>query len=230
MFVLFLANAGASLFYKIRVLTRRDMQFLLFFSVAYGLWLLAFSIHRYLVALELLAAPLIVLLLCRFLRALRRKPSQLHRLAWSNVTAVIAAVAVAGWSQAADWTRRPWSDPYRPQISAALLAPATYLLIAKPVGYVVPLLSPGSRAYQLADILMPIAPGGLLDRRIRAGLADPLPGGVWALHLRGSPPRQGLLDDYGFEFDPSRSCERIRGATAVDIEACPLVATALRRD
>jgi dolichol kinase len=88
-FVLFLANAGASLFYKIRVLTRRDMQFLLFFSVAYGLWLLAFSIDRYLVALELLAAPLIVLLLCRFLRALRRKPSQLHRLAWSNVTAVL---------------------------------------------------------------------------------------------------------------------------------------------
>src|SRR5258708_1152316 len=96
LFVLFLANAGASLFYKIRVLTRRDMQFLLFFAVAYGMWLLAFSIHRYLVALELLAAPLIVLLLCRFLRALRRKPSQLHRLAWSNVTAAVAAVPPSG--------------------------------------------------------------------------------------------------------------------------------------
>ncbi|HEY2212530.1 MAG TPA: hypothetical protein VGH62_13115, partial [Bradyrhizobium sp.] len=50
------------------------------------------------------------------------------------------------------------------------------------------------------------------------------PGGVWALHLRGSPPRQGLLDDYGLQFDASRSCETIRGADDLDIEACPLVA------
>jgi hypothetical protein len=141
------------------------MQFLLFFAVAYGMWLLAFSIHRYAVALELLAAPLIVLLLCRFLRALQRKPSKAHRLAWSNVAAVTAALAIAGWSQAADWTHRPWSDPYRPQISGSFLTPATYLLIDKPVGYVVPLLSPGSRAYQLADILLPIVPGGSMDRR-----------------------------------------------------------------
>jgi hypothetical protein len=186
--------------------------------------------HRYVIALELLAAPLIVLLLCRFLRALQRKASKVHWLAWSNVAAVTAAVAIAGWSQAADWTRRPWSDPYRPQMSGSLLTPATYLLIEKPVGYVVPLLSSGSRAFQLADILLPIVPGRSLDRRIRAGLANPLPGGVWALHLRGSPPRQSLLDDYGLEFDPSRSCERIPGANAVDIEACPLVATALLRE
>jgi hypothetical protein len=142
---------------------------------------------------------------------------------------VTAAVAVAGWSQAADWTHRPWSDPYRPQISGVLLTPATYLLIEKPVGYVVPLLPPGSRAYQLSDLLMPIVPGGSLDRRIRAGLANPLPGGVWALHVRGSPVRQSLLDDYGFELDRSRSCERISGARAEDIEACPLVGTALLR-
>src|SRR5207302_2302152 len=99
-----------------------------------------------------------------------------------------------------------------------------YVLIEKPVGYVVPLLPSGSRAYQLADILMPIAPGGSLDRRVRSGLANPPPGGIWALHLRGSPPRQYLLDDYGLQFDTSLSCETIRGADDVDIEACPLVA------
>jgi len=54
-------------------------------------------------------------------------------------------------------------------------------------------------AYQLADILLPIAAGGSLDRRVRAGLSNPLPGGVWALHLRGSPARQNLLDDYGLQ-------------------------------
>jgi hypothetical protein len=224
--VLFTANAGASLLCSVRVFTRRDKQFLLFFAVTYGIWLFAFAIHRYAIALELLSAPLIVLLLARLLRlvphdALREKPR------WSGLAAVTAAVAIALWSQPTDWSRRPWSDPYRPNISGPLLTPATYILIEKPIGYVVPMLPLGSRAYQLADILLPIAQGGSLDRRIRSGLADPLPGGVWALHLRGSPPRQNLLDAYGLRFDASRTCEIIPGADGADIEACPLIATDL---
>jgi Glycosyltransferase family 87 len=224
LFVLFAVNAGASLFCKIQVFARRDKQFLLFFSVAYAMWLFAFSIHRYAIVLELLSAPLIVLLLCRLLRAFQDQSSRVHRLPLGNFAAITAASAIAFWSQSADWSRRPWSDPYQPLLSGALLNPAAYLLIEKPVGYVLPLLPSGSRAYQLADILLPIAPGGSLDRRVRSGLANPLPGGVWALHLRGSPPRQGLLDDYGLQFDSSRSCETIRGADDVDVEACPLVA------
>jgi hypothetical protein len=224
-FVLFVANAGASLFYNMRVFARRDKQFLLFFAVAYAMWLLAFSIHRYAIVLELVSAPLIVLLLSRLLRVLQAKPATPHSAGWTNVAAVTAAVAIALWSQPADWLRRPWSDPYQPVVSGSLLNPATYLLIEKPVGYVVPLLSVGSRAYQLADILLPIAQGGALDRRIRSGLANPLPGGVWALHLRGSPPRQGLLDEYGLQFNAARACETIPGANQVDIEACPLIAT-----
>jgi hypothetical protein len=224
LFVLFAANAGASLLYQIRVFARRDKQFLLFFSVAYGMWLFAFSIHRYAVVLELLSAPLIVLLLSRLLRALQHESLRVHRLPRTNFAAVTAASAIAFWSQSADWSRRPWSDPYQPILSGALLNPAAYLLIEKPVGYVLPLLPSGSRAYQLADILLPIASGSSLDRRVRSGLANPLPGGVWALHLRGSPPRQRLLDDYGLQFDTSRSCETIRGADDVDVEACPLVA------
>jgi len=228
--VLFAANAGASLFYNTRVFTRRDKQFLLFFSVAYGMWLFAFSIHRYAIALELLSAPLIVLLLARLLRVLAHKSLRVYPPAWTGVAAVTAGVAIALWSQPADWSRRPWSDPYQPLLSGPLLNPATYLLIEKPVGYVVPLLASGSRAYQLADILLPIAQGGSLDRRIRSGLENPLPGGVWALHLRGSPARQSLLDEYGLQFNTSRPCETIRGANDVDIEACPLIATdSLRR-
>jgi hypothetical protein len=227
LFVLFVANATASLLYQTRMLTRRDWQFLLFFAVSYFMWLFAFSIHRYAVALELLAAPLIVLLLLRFLRVLQHGSSRAHRLTWSQFAAVTAAVVIACWSQPADWLRRPWSDPYQPLLPEAFRVPATYLLIEKPVGYVVPMLASGSRAYQLADILMPIVPGGSLDRRIRSGLANPLPGGVWAVHLRGSPPRRELLDGYGLEFDASRSCETIRGANEVDVEACRLIATGL---
>ena len=222
--VLLAANAGASLLYKIRVFARRDKQFLLFFAVAYGIWLFAFSIHRYAVVLELLSAPLIVLLLSRLLRALQYESPRTDRLPRSNFAALAAAAAIALWSQSADWSRRPWSDPYQPLLSEALLNPAAYVLIEKAVGYIVPLLPSGSRAYQLADILLPIVPGGSLDRRIRSGLAKPPPGGVWALRLRDSPPRQTLLDDYGLQFDTSRSCETIPGAAGVDIEACPLIA------
>ena len=224
-FLLWAANAVASLTRKMRLFRRRDKQLLLFFAIAYGLWLFTISIHRYSVVLELLAAPLIVLLLARLLRALQRRapglpPPRLSRR--SNVAIVGLALAIALDSQAADWSRRPWSDPYRPELPPPLGKAAIYLLIEKPLGYLVPQLGAGSRTYQLADILLPIAPGGLLDHRIRSGLADPLPGGVWALHLRGSPPRQCLLDHYGLQFDGSRACAIIRGADNAEIEACPL--------
>jgi hypothetical protein len=93
-------------------------------------------------------------------------------------------------------------------------------LVEKPIGYVVPLLSMGSRAYQLSDIVMPIVPGGVLDDRIRWGLRHPLVGGVWALYL--SQVRHDLIHPYGWEIDPERACEAVLGADGVDIKACPL--------
>jgi hypothetical protein len=92
----------------------------------------------------------------------------------------------------------------------------------KALGYIVPQLGSDSRAFQVADILMPIVPGGSFDHRIRAGLANPLPGGVWALHLRGNQTRQCLLDPYGLQIDPSRPCVIIQGAEGAEIEACRL--------
>jgi hypothetical protein len=45
---------------------------------------------------------------------------------------------------------------------------------------------------------------------------------VWALHLRGNPVRQCLLDHYGLEIDTSRACVVIPGADGSDVEACRL--------
>lgn len=219
--VLFVVTVGAGRLRNTEVFRQRDKQFLLFFVVTYGMWLFAFSIHRYAIVLELLAAPLIVLLLSRLMEALDRDAIK-RRSAITDISAVMVALAIAIWSQPADWSRRPWSNPYRPQLAGPLLTPATYLMLAKPMGYVVPLLPAASRAYQLSDIVMPIAPGGSLDRRVRWGLDHPLEGGVWALHFRGSAPRRELLDAYGLKFDASRPCELIPGADDVDIEACPL--------
>jgi hypothetical protein len=143
----------------------------------------------------------------------------------SNAAILAIAVVTAFWTQPGDWWRRPWSDPYRPEISERLRQPAIYILLDKPLAYVAPLLPPRSRFYQLADIALPIVPNGLFDRRIRAGLKDPLPGGVWELHLRGKAFRKELLDGYGLAIDPSQSCAEVEGVVpASAIEACPLTA------
>lgn len=224
-FVLLAAAICVGLVLRLRMFTRRDKQFVLFFLAAYLAWLLEFSIHRYAIVLELLCAPLILLLALRLSGALDRKPFDRHRPTWVSPATLALTIVIALWSQPADWLRRPWSDPYQPQLPQALSSPATYLMIEKPLGYIVPLLAPGSRAYQLSDILLPVVPDGLLDHRIRDGLAHPLPGGVWAMHRKGDPVRQCLLRDYGLEIDATRACAIIPGADRTGIEACPLRAS-----
>jgi hypothetical protein len=109
--VLFAMTVGASLLRNAQVFRQRDKQFLLFFVVTYGMWLLTFSIHRYAIALELMAAPLIVLLLSRLIEALYGGPTGPRTSFVTDVSAVIVALAIVIWSQPADWSRRPWSDP-----------------------------------------------------------------------------------------------------------------------
>jgi hypothetical protein len=214
--------------------TRRDLVFTVFFLTSYQVWLQTFSIHRYAIALEILAAPLIVMLLCRLapvlgpilasrVRTVMANPVR-PNLARLDLAAIMTAALVALWSQPADWERRPWTELFRPALPAALLTPANYFLTEKPAGYLVPLFPQASRFYQLSDILLPVVPDGVLDRRIRAGLAEALPGGAWVIHLHDSAPRQGLLDRYGLQIDALRSCETLAGAGSERIEVCPLIA------
>jgi hypothetical protein len=216
--LLMLAGIGVRVAKRTAIFTRRDLQFFVIFAVSYAAWLRLFSIQRYAIVLELLCGPLIVLLLVRVLAGLSAKTS--------NAVIAAVAVAIALWSQPGDWWRRPWSDPYQPKISARLGPAATYFLLDKPLAYVAPLLPPGSRFYQIADIALPVMPDGTFDRRIRAGLADPLPGGMWELHIRGKPFREKLLDRYGLTIDGSLACVEIEGAQlGTAIEACPLRAS-----
>lgn len=223
--LLLLAGVGRALVTRVTIFTRRDVQFLLFFIVSYAAWLTVFSIQRYAIVLELLCAPLVVLLIARCLGG---QPGLTSEGALSlRVNAVMAATAVliALWSQPGDWFRRPWSNSFNPVIPQQLHQPADYLVIDKPIAYVAPLLPPQSRFYQIADIALPIMPDGRFDRRIRAGLKSPLPGGVWELHMRGKPIREHLLARYGMRVDASRPCVEIEGAQlGTAIEACPLIA------
>jgi hypothetical protein len=210
-------KAGRSLF------SRREWQLMLFFVVSYAVWLALFAIHRYIVALELLTAPLIVLMLVRCIDAVGQSPSGRS----TGLASVAVAVAAALWLQPADWWRRPWSMPYRPAIPAELSQSATYLLLDKPLAFMAPFLPTGSRLYQVADIALPILPGGKFDRRIRDAMKQPLPGGVWEMHIKGRPPRNDALATYGLMVDASRSCVEIEGPQLATVNvACPLISTA----
>ncbi|WOH49753.1 glycosyltransferase 87 family protein [Bradyrhizobium sp. sBnM-33] len=223
--VLIVLGIGRSLIARATIFSRRDVQFLLFFAVSYATWLALFAIQRYAIVLELLCAPLIVLLIARCMAAMPGAQSGRISAVPANSMMVATALCVALWSQPGDWFRRPWSDPYNPTISKLLEQPALYFLLDKPLAYVAPLLPPQSRFYQIADIAMPIMPDGEFDRRIRTALNNPLPGGAWELHTRGKPIRETLLERYGLRVDASRPCVEIEGAQlGTTIEACPLAA------
>jgi hypothetical protein len=210
------------------ILTRRDVQLVVLFAVSYLAWMGLFSIQRYAVVLELLCGPIIVLLLARLAASAgptlpTASPVPL------NALMLTVAAAVALWSQPADWWHRPWSDAYRPKIADELDQPATYFILGKPLAYIAPQLPPQSRFYLLADIGVPIVPGGIFDQRIRAGLKAPLPGGLRELHMRGEPDRSALLDRYALAIDPSRPCVAIEGARpGTMLESCPLIERAAR--
>jgi hypothetical protein len=219
--VLLVAAIGAGLIRRAVPFTRRDIQFLIFFAVSFAAWMTLFSIQRYIVVLELLCGPLIVLLLVRVLAGAAAEPTPGRR--GTAIILIVSALAAA-WTQPGDWLRRAWADPYKPVLSTQLAQPAIYLLLDKPLGYIAPLLPAGSRFYQLADIALPVVPGGKLDRRIRAGLTEPLPGGIRELHLRGSMIRPELLDTYGLTIDASQPCQTIGGLDpGAVIEACPVI-------
>jgi hypothetical protein len=205
-------KAGRTLF------SRREWQLILFFATAYAMWLALFAIHRYIVALELLIAPLIVIILLRCCSALGLS------VRFAGLASLTIAIGAALWLQPADWWRRPWSTPYRPAIPVELKQAATYLLLDKPLAVMAPFLPAGSRFYQLADIAMPIMPNGKFDRRIREAMTMPLPGGVWAMHIKGRPPRNEALATYGLVIDVARPCVEMEGPQLTTINvACALI-------
>lgn len=220
---LFALGLGARIARRGAIFTQRDLQFVVLFSVSYLAWLGLFAIQRYAVVLELLCGPLIVLLLVR-INASLRPASPAASSPPLNALMVAIALAVALLSQPADWWHRPWSETYQPKVAGELLQPATYFLLGKPLAYVAPQLPPQSRFYLLADIGVPITPGGIFDRRIRAGLKEHLPGGVRELHMRGQPDRTALLERYGLTVDRARPCADIEGARpGTLLESCPLI-------
>lgn len=205
------------------LLTRPQAQLVIAWMVTYLLWLVLFSIHRYIVALELLCGPLIVVAIVQIGRALQGDPGDARSLRFTEAVSLVVAAGIALWVQPSNWWHRPWSSPYRPlPLAAELQAPATYFMLEKPLGYMVPRFPAQSRFFQIADIGVPVLPGGKFDQRIRAALAAPLPGGMWEMHVKGHPVQDALLGPFGVQRDDARPCRDIDAVLGGPVEACPL--------
>ena len=193
------------------VLSRRETEFCVFFSVSFLLWMLVFSIQRYLIVLEILCGPLFAVLFYRAAPARAR-----------NLIIGVLALGLALWVKPGDWGHRPWTNAFdRIALPEAMQTPGTYLLVDKPVAYAVRSFPAESRFYQLADSDLPILTGAPFDQRIRGGLAHPLPGGIWVMRINGHPMPADLLGRYDLEVDNARPCLTLAGA-GPDLEFCLL--------
>lgn len=142
-----------------------------FFAVAFVVWLAMFSIHRYLVVLELLA-PLVLWLLLHYLlppRAAARGAA---------VAIVLASlVALAGWN---DWGHAGWSrTAFRVQAPPGPAVGTVLLVGGEPQAWRIPYLPPGP-AYASVGSNFPESPAyaariGALVRSGSGGIAAILP-------------------------------------------------------
>lgn len=129
------------------------LPFLLaFFVVAYVLWQVLFSVHRYLVTLELLS-PLLVWLGCRFVL-----PVGFAGRSSVAVVAACALVALWGW---ADWRHEPWASKAFAIQAPEMVDPARSMVLLvggePPQAWKVPLL-PAAAAYASVGSNFPESP------------------------------------------------------------------------
>jgi len=205
-------NMCVAAFQRRWLLSRRETQFSMFFVVSFSVSMFMFSTQRFLIVLEILAGPMIVMLLQRSIPVPGR-----------SIAAGVTAVALALWVKPSDWGHRPWANAYHGSpVTGELRNPATYFLVQKPLAFVIRSFPAGSRFYQVSDADLPIQKGAQLDNRIRAGLANPLPGGNWVIHTKGDSIPTDLLKPYRLEADDLRSCITLPGVLAADLDVCPL--------
>lgn len=157
-------------------------RLLAFFAVAFGIWLYIWSIQRYLVSLELLTGPAIVVLLqwCGLSDGARRRALM--------VTAAVLAVMCAVSVRSPDWGhlgwRKSWYDVNVPPPEGQR---PIYFLAGEPLSYVVPALPSDAAAIGVVSWENLSTWGDtVFIRRIRDLLADPSGGPVWAV-ASGSP-------------------------------------------
>jgi hypothetical protein len=177
-----------------------------FMVVAFPIWLYLWSIQRYLVALELLTGPAIVVLLpwCGLLNGTHRRAL--------TATTLALAVACVVLAHSPNWGhlgwRKNWYDVTVPPPEGA---DPIYFLAGEPLSYVVPALPPDATAIGVVPWEnLPSWGDTVFLRRIHDLLADPRKPPVWA--VASGPPSDGFkatIAGYGLKL--SGPCVTTRG-------------------
>lgn len=169
-----------------------------------------FAIQRYVVALDILAGILLVLL------AARLAPPRV-----AVLLAAGAALLAVGTTRPADWWHRPWSDPFVAAPPPELASPAAYLVVFHPIGYWASALPAAARFYAVSP--NSLATGGVLRDRIIEGLRQPPGGQVRTLSADTPMPAPVRAAMAAFGFAPAAPCHRARSLWWVDTVFCAAV-------
>ncbi len=196
-------------------------RLIVFIAVAFCLWLYEWSIQRYIVALELLTGPAIVVLLqwSGFFNAVRGRAL--------TVTAATLAVVCAATVRAPDWGHLGWRKTwYEVNFPAADSGEhPIFLLASEALAYIVPELPPGSAVIGVVPWEnIPSWGDTVFLRRIHALLADPQNRPVWSVSW--GPPADGFDKQIGaYGLRRAGGCQATRGRP-IALTWCPLARTA----
>ncbi|MEA9608440.1 hypothetical protein QY702_18890 [Xanthomonas campestris pv. plantaginis] len=193
-------------------LDRSATVVLVFVATAYVLWQAIFSIHRYLVVLELLA-PVVLWICCRHAFAQRAD----HKAAW--LIGLCALVAMAGWK---DWGHEPWARAAFEVTQPLIIDPAraTVLLVGdEPQSWRVTLLPQQARYIGVATN---ISETDAYRARVRTLVAERPQ--VYAMLGAARDKQQARVDRMNrwaqqFGWDAQPDCARLRWLIARGLRA-----------
>jgi hypothetical protein len=177
-------------------MTPAGRRLIVFFVVAMVLWLYEWSIQRYIVVLELLAGPAIVVLL----QAVGIFRTSRTCAAAASVVAIVCAVTF----RAPDWGHLGWRKTwYSVEVPPSAGEHPVYLLAGEPLSFVVPELKPGSFAIGFtAWENIPTWGKTIFLRRIHELLAEPQDNSVQS--VSSGPPSDDfrrMIAQYGLKIE-----------------------------
>jgi hypothetical protein len=179
-----------------------------FFLASYLVWLKMFSIYRYAVPLELIAAPLVIGTLTY---ALRRD--------WIALpAALVVCLVLIVWTKPLNWGRVRWSGSYFNVNAAALesYAAATVLMWDMPNAYLVPFF-PESATFLRLQSNWGLTPETLMWSRLRDRVSSTPPARLFFLESRTAEraeAKRQMLRELGLALD-LRHCQSISSTSQV---------------
>lgn len=181
-------------------------------ATAFVLWVVGFTVHRYLVPLEALSGLLLIALL-DLVTGSRRG---------TVVAAVVVGAAVLPLVRIPTWGRLAWADSWY-GVETGPVAPDTLVVMlgGDPTAYVVPFFPPGVRFVRLQGNLAHVTRGTRFAARVAGAIATHR-GPVEALAAGPVPPdADAALAEHGLRLERER-CRPVATRIRDGLVRCPL--------